>query len=141
MKLYETRLDDAEAAELLDTVAEDVEVGRARVVGLADALSAADAEALDRLLDVDREYVDEEIELEDGETSALASLLPGAMRVVLASPGGPVFVRYDDDTTFFVATPEVAERYGAEEASDAGDRGVVREMQADAEAYEALEDG
>lgn len=140
MKVYEASLEDDEAKELLETVAEEVEPSRARLVGLADALSEADAEAFDGLLEVEREYVDEEIELDDGDVSDLFSLLPGAMRVVIASPEGPVFVRYDDGTTFFVATPEVAERYGAEEATGAGDRGVVREMQADAEADEALED-
>lgn len=140
MKIYEAELADDEAAEVLEAVAEAVEFSRARVVGLSDALSAADEEAFDRLLEPDREYVDTETALEAGDTSDIVSLIPGAMRVVVSSQSGPAFVRYDDDTTFFVATPEVADTYDAEEASGAGDRGVVREMQADAEADEALED-
>lgn len=140
MKLYEASLEDEEAAEVLEALAAEAEPSRARVVGLADALSRADPEAVDRLLDCDREYVDEEFGFEDADVSELASLLPGAMRVVVSTSEGPAFVRYDDDTTFFLARAEVADRYGAEEASGAGDRGVVREMRTEAEADEALED-
>lgn len=141
MKVYETRLDDGDAANLLRDVCRKTEPSSARLVGMAPALEDADEETFHRLVDVDREYVDVELEL-DGEASVddVAALISGAMRVVVASDDTPLYVRYDDGTTFFAAEPSVAEPFDAEEARGADDRGVVREMQADAEADEALED-
>ncbi len=139
MKQYEAKLDDEDAAKLLHEVIEANMPTKARVVGLAPVLEAADEDAYERLVQDATGHVDIVISLDGDDADDVEALLPGVQRLVVAADD-PVYVRYDDGTTFFRAQEDVAERFSAEEATDAGDRGVVRELEADAEADEAMED-
>ncbi len=139
MKVYEASVDDEDAALLLRRVAEATAPTEARLVGLAPVLEAADEDAFGRLVDADGGHVDTVISLDEDVVDDVAALLPGAQRVVVAGDT-PVYVRYDDGTTFFRAPEDVADEFDAEVAESAGDRGVVRELEAEAEADEAMED-